>query len=80
MAKHNPDTKNVLIIRLVATLIGWFIAFLIVFALLTLYGKQLESLPHALNALIFTGIMVPFMGIVVMPRVGAVVARHINGK
>ncbi len=53
--------------RLVTTLAVWFVAFLIVLVLLSLFGRKLESLPHALNALIFTGVLVPIMGNVVMP-------------
>lgn len=65
--------------RLVTTLAAWLVAFLIVLALLTLFGRKLESLPHALNALVFTGVLVPIMGNLVMPVVSAAVTRWLAG-
>lgn len=57
---------------------GWAVAFVIVLIMLSVFGKQLESLPIALNALIFTGILVPIMGNLVMPMVSKFVAKHIT--
>ncbi|MGW4842986.1 hypothetical protein [Nocardia brasiliensis] len=58
-----------------ATLAAWLAAFLIVFVLLVFFGRQLESLPPALNALVFTAILVPIMGNAVMPLVNSTLAR-----
>jgi antibiotic biosynthesis monooxygenase (ABM) superfamily enzyme len=66
--------------RLATTLAAWLVAFLIVLALLLLFGQRLESLPPALNALVFTGVLVPIMGNLVMPFIGAVVARRVAGR
>lgn len=65
-------------IRLVTTLVAWFVAFLIVLALLALFGRTLESLPYALNALVFTAVLVPIMGNLVMPFVSVAVARWLT--
>lgn len=64
--------------RVVVTLAAWFVAFLVVLALLSAFGEQLESLPIVLNALVFTGVLVPVMGNVVMPVLGAGVARWVG--
>jgi antibiotic biosynthesis monooxygenase (ABM) superfamily enzyme len=66
------------VIRLVTTLVAWSVAFVIVLALLELFGHTLESLPFALNALVFTGVLVPIMGNLVMPIVSGAVARRLN--
>jgi antibiotic biosynthesis monooxygenase (ABM) superfamily enzyme len=68
------------VIRLVTTLAAWLVAFLIVLALLLVFGQQLESLPPALNALVFTGVLVPIMGNLVMPFIGAVFDRWVAGR
>lgn len=67
-----------LLIRVVTTLTAWLVAFLIVFALLVLFGAKLESLPLALNALVFTGILVPIMGNLVMPTLSVAVANAVG--
>jgi antibiotic biosynthesis monooxygenase (ABM) superfamily enzyme len=64
--------------RVATTLIAWAVAFGIVYIMLSLFGRQLESLPVALNALIFTGILVPVMGNLVMPIVSKFAAKHIT--
>lgn len=69
--------KQVLI-RVYTTLIGWVCAFFIAYLMLFFWGKELESLPIALNALIFTGVLVPIMGNVVMPFVGKQVAKFVE--
>ncbi|MGX1778411.1 hypothetical protein ACWIGW_40335 [Nocardia brasiliensis] len=61
--------------RVVATRVALLAAFLIVFTLLVFGGRRLESLPPALNALIFTAALVPIMGNVVMPLVNSTLAR-----
>ena len=64
-------------IRLATTLVVWPIAFLIVLALLRLFGDTIESLSPALDALVFTAVLVPIMGNLVMPFVGGAVARRL---
>ena len=65
--------------RLATTLVAWLVAFLIVLVLLTLLGDELQSLPPALDALVFTGVLVPLMGNLVMPVVSVAVARWLAG-
>lgn len=67
-------------IRLATTLVAWPVAFVIVLALLALFGHTLESLPYALNALVFTGVLVPIMGNLVIPVIGGAVARRLNAS
>lgn len=68
--------RRKIITQVVITLAAWLVAYLIVLALLLLAGKQLQSLPPALDALIFTGILVPIMGNVIMPLLSRRVARR----
>jgi len=80
--REQPDTPSRTrrwLTRLATTLAAWLVAFLIVLALLTLFGAELEALPHALNALVFTGVLVPLMGNVVMPGLSVAVARWVAG-
>jgi antibiotic biosynthesis monooxygenase (ABM) superfamily enzyme len=74
-ALDSPSRARRWLVRLVTSLAAWSVAFLIVWTLLILFGDRLESLPYALNALVFTGVLVPVMGNVVMPVLGAAVAR-----
>jgi antibiotic biosynthesis monooxygenase (ABM) superfamily enzyme len=57
------------------TLAAWLVAFLIVTAILTLFGDQLESLPLALRALVISGVLVALMTNLVMPVLSAAIAR-----
>lgn len=75
-----PSRARRSLVRLATTLAAWFVAFLIVLALLTLFGDELESLPLAVDALIFTGVLVPLMGNLVMPVVSVAVARWLVGR
>lgn len=60
----------------VATTLGaWLVAFLVVTSLLTVFGDELKSLPLALRALVISGVLVALMVNVVMPVLGAAVAR-----
>jgi antibiotic biosynthesis monooxygenase (ABM) superfamily enzyme len=45
----------------VTTLGAWLVAFLVVLALLTLFGDELGSLPLALRALVISGLLVALM-------------------
>jgi hypothetical protein len=60
----------------VATTLGaWLVAFLVVTALLTLFGDQLASLPLPLRALVISGLLVGLMVNLVMPVLSAALAR-----
>jgi antibiotic biosynthesis monooxygenase (ABM) superfamily enzyme len=64
----------------VATTLGaWLVAFLVVTVLLTIVGDELGSLPLALRALVISGVLVALMVNVVMPVLGAAVARWLGG-
>lgn len=76
----SKTTKKLLKVRVVTTLAAWAVAFVIVYIILTWFGRELESLPPALNALIFTGILVPIMGNLVMPRVSSMVEGCFKSK
>jgi antibiotic biosynthesis monooxygenase (ABM) superfamily enzyme len=60
------------------TLGGWLFAFLLVWGLLTVFGDELKSLPLALRALVISGVLVSLMVNVVMPVLGAAVARWLR--
>lgn len=72
---EQPPLGRRVLMRVAMTLAAWSVAFLIVLALLSLFGSKLESLPHALNALVFTGVLVPIMGNLVMPVLNSAIAR-----
>jgi antibiotic biosynthesis monooxygenase (ABM) superfamily enzyme len=61
--------------RVMTTLAAWLAAFLIVTAILTLFGDELTSLPLALRALVMSGVLVILMTNLVMPVVSAAIAR-----
>jgi antibiotic biosynthesis monooxygenase (ABM) superfamily enzyme len=61
--------------RIATTLAAWLVAFLVVTALLRLFGDQLGSLPLELRALVLSGVLVGLMANVVMPALTVVVAR-----
>lgn len=77
---HKLTRKQRIQIRLATTLLGWGVAFLIAYALLFFFGKQLASLPTALHALLFTGILVTIMGNVFMPAITTFVVSRISKK
>jgi antibiotic biosynthesis monooxygenase (ABM) superfamily enzyme len=63
----------------VATTLGaWLVAFLVVTALLTVFGDELKSLPLMLRALLISGVLVALMVNVVMPVLGTAVARWLG--
>jgi hypothetical protein len=52
----------------VATTLGaWLVAFLVVTALLTIFGDELQQMPLALRALLISGVLVALMVNLVMP-------------
>jgi antibiotic biosynthesis monooxygenase (ABM) superfamily enzyme len=64
----------------VATTIGaWLVAFLVVTALLSVFGDEPKSLPLALRALVISGLLVALMVNLVMPVLSAAVARWVAG-
>jgi antibiotic biosynthesis monooxygenase (ABM) superfamily enzyme len=65
----------------VATTLGaWLVAFLVVIALLSVFGDALGSLPLALRALVISGVLVALMVNVVMPVLSVAVARRLGGS
>jgi hypothetical protein len=75
-----PDApRHPLVVRIVTVLTAWLVAFLIVLTLLVTFGSELESLPPALKAFVFTGILVPIMGHLVMPKLSVAVAMALRG-
>lgn len=79
MRAQQVKEKIIWRIRVATTLVAWLVAFVIAWTILGLFGRQLESLPTALNAFIFTGILVPIMGNLVMPTVSRMVANRLKG-
>ena len=73
-----PSRAQRIQVRLATTLAAWVVAYLIVLAMLVFFGHQLESLPPSLNALVFTGVLVPLMGNLVMPMVSVAVNRRVT--
>jgi antibiotic biosynthesis monooxygenase (ABM) superfamily enzyme len=61
------------------TLGAWLVAFVVVLALLTLLGDELESLPLAWRALVITGVLVTLMVNLVMPVLNVAIARWLSG-
>ena len=61
--------------RLMTTVAAWAVAFLIVTAIFTLFGDQLNSLPPALRALVISGVLVALMTNLVMPVLSAAIQR-----
>lgn len=75
-----PSRAQRIQVRLATTLASWSVAYLIVLALLIFFGHTLKSLPPALNALIFTGVLVPLMGNLVMPLLSIAVTRRVINR
>jgi antibiotic biosynthesis monooxygenase (ABM) superfamily enzyme len=59
------------------TLAAWLVAFLVVTALLTVFGDQLGALPLALRALVISGVLVALMVNVVMPVLSSALGRSL---
>ena len=70
-----PSPPSPRVVRVATTLGTWLVAFLVVTALLTLFGDELASLPLALRALVISGVLVGLMVNLVMPVLSAVLAR-----
>jgi antibiotic biosynthesis monooxygenase (ABM) superfamily enzyme len=64
----------------VVTLGAWLVAFLVVTALLTLFGDELGALPLGLRALVISGVLVALMVNLVMPVLSRGVARWLADR
>jgi antibiotic biosynthesis monooxygenase (ABM) superfamily enzyme len=64
---------------MVMTLGAWLVAFLVVLALLTALGDELQSLPLALRAFVISGVLVTLMANLVMPVLNVAIARWLTG-
>ena len=60
------------------TLVVWLVAFAIVTTLLSVFGRQLGSLPLAIRALVISGVLVTVMTRLVMPAFDAVARRWLT--
>lgn len=78
MTTRLSQMKKTLMIRVITTLIGWAIAFAVVYTIFFFFGRELKSLPTAVVALIISGILVTIMGNFVMPFVGKKVAEYVE--
>jgi hypothetical protein len=76
---ENPRQPRRWLVAAVTTVTAWFVAFLVVMALLTLFRAQLASLPVALRALVISGVLVTLMVNLVMPVLGGAVVRILAG-
>ena len=75
----NPSPPSPWLVPVATTLGAWLVAFLVVTALLTLFGDQLASLPLALRALVISGFLVGLMVNLVMPVLSAALGRWLAG-
>jgi antibiotic biosynthesis monooxygenase (ABM) superfamily enzyme len=73
----NPSAPSPWLVPVATTLGAWLVAFLVVTALLTLFGDELASLPLALRALVISGFLVGLMVNLVMPVLSNAVARRL---
>jgi antibiotic biosynthesis monooxygenase (ABM) superfamily enzyme len=75
----NPSRARRRLAPVATTLAAWLVAFLVVMALLALFGDELGSLPLVLRALVISGVLVALMVNVVMPVLSVAVARWVAG-
>ena len=71
----NPSHPPRWLAPLATTLGAWLAAFLVVTALLTVFGDELGALPLALRALVISGLLVALMVNLVMPVLSIAIAR-----
>jgi antibiotic biosynthesis monooxygenase (ABM) superfamily enzyme len=67
------------LVRMVTTLAGWAVAYLVVMALLTVLGRPLAALPVALRAAVISGTMIAVMVNLVMPALSRIIPRWLAG-
>jgi hypothetical protein len=75
---NSPGHRR-LLAKVATTIAAWVVAFLVVTALLSLFGDQLAALPLAVRALIMSGVLVTLMVNLAMPVVGVGIARLLAG-
>jgi antibiotic biosynthesis monooxygenase (ABM) superfamily enzyme len=75
----NPSRAARWLARVATTLGAWLIAFLVVTALLTVFGDELKQLPLALRALLISGVLVVLMVNLVMPLLSRALAGLLTG-
>jgi antibiotic biosynthesis monooxygenase (ABM) superfamily enzyme len=68
-----------LLAKVATTIAAWVVAFLVVTALLSLFGDELAALPLAVRALIMSGVLVTLMVNLAMPVVGVGIGRLLPG-
>jgi antibiotic biosynthesis monooxygenase (ABM) superfamily enzyme len=71
----NPSRAPRWLAPLTTTLGAWLVAFLVVTALLTVFGDELGTLPVAPRALVISGLLVALMVNLVMPVLNIAIAR-----
>jgi antibiotic biosynthesis monooxygenase (ABM) superfamily enzyme len=71
---HSPLHRR-LLAKVATTVAAWVVAFLVVTALLSLFGDQLAALPLAVRALIMSGVLLTLMVYLAMPIVGVSIGR-----
>lgn len=77
--RRSRSRRQQWVARGVVTGAAWLVAFIVVLALFTLFGEELEALPLAWRALVVSGILVNLMANLVMPVVILGVARLFGG-
>jgi antibiotic biosynthesis monooxygenase (ABM) superfamily enzyme len=77
MREHlgNPPQAHRWLARGAMTLASWVVAFLVIMALLTVFGDELESLPLTLRALVISGVLTVLMANLVMPVLSVAITR-----
>jgi antibiotic biosynthesis monooxygenase (ABM) superfamily enzyme len=81
MTERNDSSpvQRRLLAKVATTIAAWLVAFLVVTALLSLFGDQLAALPLAVRALIMSGVLVTLMVNLAMPVVGLGIGRVLAG-
>jgi antibiotic biosynthesis monooxygenase (ABM) superfamily enzyme len=74
----NPSRARRWLAPVATTLGAWLIAFVVVTALLTVFGDVLKSLPLTLRALVISGVLAALMVNVVMPVFSTTVAHWLG--
>ena len=75
----NSSVHRPLLAKMATTIVAWVVAFLVVTALLSLFGDQLGALPLAVRALIMSGVLVILMVNLAMPVVSVGIGRLLTG-
>jgi hypothetical protein len=73
----NPSRAPRWLAPVATTLGAWLVAFLVVMALLSLFGHELGSLPLGLRALVISGLLVALMVNLVMPVLSVALAHRL---